>query len=77
MQTFKNFQDLQIALAQQNESGGKNLIRRFLCLSCRNHVVTEDDLFWDHWVGVLQSQVQLLFPQKCLVYPFSFLKGHF
>lgn len=37
-------------------------------------VVTEDDLFWDHWVGVSQLQVQLLFPQKCLVYPFSLFK---
>lgn len=39
--------------------------------------VTEDGLFRDHWVAILQVQVQLLFLQKCLVYPFSFLKGHF
>lgn len=32
MQTFKNFQDLQIALAQQNELGGKKKSNQTLSL---------------------------------------------
>lgn len=37
-------------------------------------VATEDDLLSDHRVGMLHLQAQLLFPQKCLVYPFSIFK---
>lgn len=49
----------------------QDVIGPFRRLSCSSH--------WRRSAlrSLLQLQVQLLFPSKCLVYPFSFLKGHF